>query len=1289
MLLILGLNSCQPVRKVTRQEDAATRFAHVVPRLLNPQLTDENLERMFMPLDKVPESDFMADSDSELLIQQLESRQVDKPDPIKARKAYLRGRRLMDQRMYPQVIEQAMEGLVNDPNSPALYQLLAGAYLQTDDQTLAVQAAWQAIKRNSDALGAYQVLAKCSEQKGEHLQVVSILRRALQCPRATGGNPESAVIHLLLAQSLMELDYLAAATEQYQQVFDLLQRQRSYSHDDILIRTLTRQTHLPLITMASLYMQMGRIDKATAAITMAQGYFPAESDLMRAFMISLATQRTALQVRFEQVEALSRYLLAKNYPLESTLQDFFDACGKMSKHTDYLETLDHWSKPDDQNGGFVLLSGLDYAYGLSLAGKVEQAIAVLNELMPRQADQGSIHRDLSRLYALAEQWPQVVLHAGAFLQTQPDAALVIADWLTEIFAKRNIDEQIKELESWQSDPEISSSYGSCFLLGYLAGKLEKGKLAVHWYEKALEREPDFYQGRVQLVKQLLDSHRYNQAEKWIDYESAHAQNDITMLRLAGQAFAGLSNYPQAGNCFSRIIDLDKDDVEAYLSLADVLVAQGKFSPAEEILLRVQSHWPGRVEIYQHLLLLYVNWHGQLELDNPLSSQVKKRSWLMLGKIFSKTQSEVTLGQDRLEKLKQVRHSIIGDLDKLRAHLPDGLVVNMMLCKLYQDQSQLDSAGKQLDQLLQTHPQDESVLEMAGRFYEKVKDFPAAVDARRKLWQKHPDDPLLFQDVLQAMEQAHQHRQATALLVEMAQKPQWQNRETVQLLQVTALRLFMVTRQYCQAVTLFEQWHRLFVTQDSLSEIETTKPEVAETETIETETAVTETAETETVETETVETETTETKTAETENTEKSTAAQIAIENLIWALTQAQQYERAAQLVRNYYRNFEPEDSLVAIYLVHSMNVRLLFEPSYDLLTDLLKIMPDDYVLRLHLYLTMIERNQADQAVAEARSWAGEDLQDQRRQQIVSYLLNRIDAHDEALAFLDSYLARTPDDIKLQLEKVAVLRDARQFDLAEQMMAKIGFSSEIMPQWLDGRIKLDLAQDKLPLALSRLDDLDVKGGEDEVEKLKINVLAAGGQTAQAAERMAKLIEKNPDNLEIRLQLSIFLERIGKNEQAISELENVLADHPDNALVQNNLAYSLIQAHQEPNRARKLLEKSLIFDPESGPTLDSLGWLYYKEADFERALELIYQAAAGLVSPDAEIWDHLADVAYRLNRTDLARIYWEKALQEIKRQLPTERHLQGQQEKIETKIKQLTAGVEVDVAVLFSEVDLDGN
>ena len=1229
-----------------------------------------------MPLEEVPKSDFLADSGDGLLMQQLESRRVDKPDPIKARKAYLRGRRLMGQRLYPQAVEQAMEGLVNDPNSPALYQLLSNAYLKTNDQPSAAQAARQAITRDAEALGAYQVLARCSEQKGEHQQVVSILRRALQNPKATAGNPETAVIRLLLAQSLVELDYLAAATEQYQQVFDLLQRQRSYSHDDILMRTLTRQTHLPLITMASLFVQMGRIDNAVAAITTAQRYFPSDSDLMQAFMISLATQRTALQVRFEQVKALSRYLLAKNYPVEITLQGFYEACGKMSKHADFLETLDRWSKPDDQIGGFVLLSRLDYAYGLSLAGNVEQAIAVLTELPFGEVDdQGLIHRDLSRLYALAEQWRKVILHAGAFLQTRPTGAQTIANWLSEISGKRDIDEQVKELELWQNDPEISSSYGSCFLLGYLAGNLQKGELAVRWYERALQEEPDFYQGRVQLIKQLLDLQRYHQAEKWIDYKSAKSQDNVKMLRLAGQAFTGLADYPQAGHCFSRIIELDKDDVEAYLSLAEVRIAQSEFYQAEEILLRVQSHWPGRVTIYRYLLLLYADWHGRLTSNDSLGGQIKKRSWLMLGKIFSKTQSEVALGQNRLEKLKQVRNSVIGDLEKLREHLPDGLVVNMMLCKLYQDQGQHDSAGKQLDRLLQTHPQDESVLEMAGRFYEKVKNFAAAVKARRKLWQKHPDNPLLFQDVLQAMELAGQHRQATDLLIEKTQQSQWQNRETVQLLQVTALRLFMVTRQYGQAVNLFELWQGLFVTQDTLAEIETTKPEVAETEAVETETTESETVESKAAESETV----------EIENTETSTAAQIAIENLIWALTQAQQYEQAARQVRNYYRDFAPDDSLVAVYLVHSMNIRLLFEPSYELLIDLLKIKPDDYVLQLHLYLTMIERNQAGQVVEQARKWADEDPQDQRRQQTVSYLLNKIDAHQEALAFLDSYLEKTPDDVKLQLEKVAVLRNARQFDLAEQLMANIESTSEIIPQWLDGRIKLDLAQDRLPLALSRLDDLDIKGREDEIEKLKIGVLAAGGQTAQAAERMTKLIEKKPDDLDIRLQLSVFLERMGKTEQAITELEKVLANLPDNAVVQNNLAYSLIQAHREPERARELLEKSLAIDPESGPTLDSLGWLHYKEGNFEQALEVIYQAAAGMISPDAEIWDHLADAAYRLNRPEQAKIYWNKALQEIKKLLPTERYLQGRQEKIEDKLRQLTAGNEVDVAVLFSEVD----
>lgn len=60
------------------------------------------------------------------------------------------------------------------------------------------------------------------------------------------------------------------------------------------------------------------------------------------------------------------------------------------------------------------------------------------------------------------------------------------------------------------------------------------------------------------------------------------------------------------------------------------------------------------------------------------------------------------------------------------------------------------------------------------------------------------------------------------------------------------------------------------------------------------------------------------------------------------------------------------------------------------------------------------------------------------------------------------------------------------------------------------------------------------------------------------------------------------------------------------------------------------------------LDTLGWIYYKLAQFDLALKYISQSLE--VSPDNSVVnDHLGDVYQAKNEIDKAIQYWKRALE----------------------------------------------
>ena len=244
-------------------------------------------------------------------------------------------------------------------------------------------------------------------------------------------------------------------------------------------------------------------------------------------------------------------------------------------------------------------------------------------------------------------------------------------------------------------------------------------------------------------------------------------------------------------------------------------------------------------------------------------------------------------------------------------------------------------------------------------------------------------------------------------------------------------------------------------------------------------------------------------------------------------------------------------------------------------------------------------------------------------------------------------------------------------------------------WLDLRVQVDIQNGDCNAALSWADELAqfeaaAKGTEEPggPDRMRARILAACGRMAEAVQLQESIVAGYPEEASARIQYSVYLERMGRVDESIAALEALVELYPDGSIIKNNLAYTLIEADRDPNRARDLLAQSLRADPESAPTLDSWGWFYYKMGQFEAALEYIYQAGVGLAGLDPEILDHLGDTTYRVERYEDARWYWQRALELLERQAKSERYLAGKRDKVAEKLRQMDSGGTVEVAELFS-------
>jgi len=133
-------------------------------------------------------------------------------------------------------------------------------------------------------------------------------------------------------------------------------------------------------------------------------------------------------------------------------------------------------------------------------------------------------------------------------------------------------------------------------------------------------------------------------------------------------------------------------------------------------------------------------------------------------------------------------------------------------------------------------------------------------------------------------------------------------------------------------------------------------------------------------------------------------------------------------------------------------------------------------------------------------------------------------------------------------------------------------------------------------------------------------------------------------ESKMILSNICQHLGKHEAAVEWLEQVLDDDPQHIGTLNDLGYLWADQNEHLARAKNMLEVAVHAQPENNSYRDSLGWVYYRLGDFQRAKVELEKAAAG-DSPDGVILDHLGDTFQQLGNVERARELWKQAIEQF--------------------------------------------
>lgn len=146
---------------------------------------------------------------------------------------------------------------------------------------------------------------------------------------------------------------------------------------------------------------------------------------------------------------------------------------------------------------------------------------------------------------------------------------------------------------------------------------------------------------------------------------------------------------------------------------------------------------------------------------------------------------------------------------------------------------------------------------------------------------------------------------------------------------------------------------------------------------------------------------------------------------------------------------------------------------------------------------------------------------------------------------------------------------------------------------------------------------------------------------AIQNMRTAIQLNDNKDSYFFELGALLERREKYSDAIDNMLRAIELNPMHSNAHNFIGYMYAQEGQYLDKALGHLKKALSIQPRNGYFLDSLGWIYFKKGESEKALTEIKKAMV-YVAPDPVLYDHLGDVHYSLKNYEEASGAWQTSL-----------------------------------------------
>lgn len=411
----------------------------------------------------------------------------------------------------------------------------------------------------------------------------------------------------------------------------------------------------------------------------------------------------------------------------------------------------------------------------------------------------------------------------------------------------------------------------------------------------------------------------------------------------------------------------------------------------------------------------------------------------------------------------------------------------------------------------------------------------------------------------------------------------------------------------------------------------------------------------------------------------------AIDQLNYVLaTDPSNDEIRLQLARLYLRTSNPSKSLEILQLIDTESDMYLdalevmayaynnleeYDKSLEYHDKLLELQPDNYKVLFNRCVLYHKLGQIDQAIRFLKEILEQYSPAIDARRYLADLFQEREQYSEAINVLENltYNSTTQRDAQIDIGRLYILNSEPQKaeswlreTLREDTDNKIalfflGLALSDMFRWDEAKTIFDtiLQDTNAPAAAYDLAAfVTVKVG-NLVESLRIlekgilqypknsrlysrlaQIYIDNEYLEKAREVFNRGLDEIPMDRYLTISLAMLLESQGQWTEAIRLARKVLKEYPADPEICNFIGYTLADHASKLDEAEKLISIAVKARPESGAYLDSLGWLYFKKHEYEKALDLLQQALKYLQN-DSIVWNHFSQVLIKLKRFEKAK------------------------------------------------------